>query len=1391
MGVIASQLVGKISIEGADQSQKVILGMDAANKKAQDSLNTLQKAAKDAGSILGSRFSSDIKTAQGGLQDLGKRASDAGLDVSKLASLQQKASEAAAKLGLAQAQAADATAKANAITNNASASAEKIALAQARAAVSAENVQKAELAAGDAMAMVQGEATRLADAMENSGSKSNVFSSAMGGLKERVGGFFSGIGSAIGGVVSFGAKLGQTAFGIQSLWQSFTGLTKALFSSNESMEQTQVAFTQLLGSSKAAGDYLKQLQAFAASTPFEFPELADDAQQMLAFGFSAQDVIPMLTDIGDAMGAMGKGKEQVAQIVTVFGQMHAAGKVNAQDMMQLTSTGVPAWRFLADAMGLSVAQVQKMTTDGLIPADKAISMIRAGMHDAFGGGMQAQSKTFAGILSTIQDNAMAGWRAFTGPLFEQAKVSLVTIGDLVSSKSFQDFATMMGEKVGGAIKSVAEFIKSTAIPAIQQFATFFQNNFSGLIPVIEDIVRQVAKLEFSQWKTELPIVKGILDALGSVLNSIVIPAIQQFAMGIDKMMQWLNSASLPAQITRDLLLGIGVAIATIQIGAFVATIPALVVGFGAWAVSAGAAAVATIAATWPILAIGAAIALVVAGIVLAVQHWGDIMGWISGKTEETRIKVEQEHVKMRIAQDENTAQGAQAAINNYEKERQGILQKLKETHDPAEQAELQHQLKMTNAQEQGQVARLQKAEADKKKQLDKQKELHDQMVEAQKPWFQRMWDGISGFFGNVGKWFTDRFNDAKNGISGVFGSIGKWFGDRWQDIQNTFGGVGQWFHDRFEDAKNKIISVFYPIAKWFIDRWNEIYAPIKPVVDYIGAVFETIGRIVHAIFGKLGAWFHDRFMEIAAVFAGIGIFFHDRFTDAWNAIVGAFQFLGKWFGDRWTDVKNIFATVGGWFHDRWNDAWNAIVAVFTPIGKWFSDRWVDIQNIFRPVGNWFHDRFSEAWNGIVTFFAPIGKWFGDRWNDVMGGVNTFKTTISNKFNEVKTDVSNIFKGMINGIIDQLNNGIGAVESFINFFGQGLDSIAASLGTKGTIPVAHLGRIPHYAAGTSSHPGGPAIVGEEGPELAFLPAGTTVVPHGLTEMLLSMFGGKIPGYASGVGDIAGSIAGWVSGGAKSLLDNVISALHIQAPNLGPMSNIAGGIFDTVKNWALSWVSSILPKFNFGAQSVNVPGNVQSWIAAAMGLTGVPASWASPLAVIAMHESGGNPNAINLTDSNAQAGHPSQGLFQTIPSTFAAYAVAGHKNILNPIDNAAAAIDYIKSRYGDVFHVPGIASMAHGGSYIGYSGGGTILEPIIGKGLRTGTNYAFGEKGPETIIPGYVPSGVNLAQSSQSSVSPSSQTNTGQPIVLEIDRQVLGRIIMPLVVNEIRNRLGVTI
>lgn len=53
-----------------------------------------------------------------------------------------------------------------------------------------------------------------------------------------------------------------------------------------------------------------------------------------------------------------------------------------------------------------------------------------------------------------------------------------------------------------------------------------------------------------------------------------------------------------------------------------------------------------------------------------------------------------------------------------------------------------------------------------------------------------------------------------------------------------------------------------------------------------------------------------------------------------------------------------------------------------------------------------------------------------------------------------------------------------------------------------------------------------------------------------------------------------------------------------------------------------------------------------------------------------ESGGSQTVVNTTDSNARAGHPSQGLLQYIPSTFSKYAAKGKNNIDSGYDQLLA-------------------------------------------------------------------------------------------------------------------------
>jgi hypothetical protein len=96
-----------------------------------------------------------------------------------------------------------------------------------------------------------------------------------------------------------------------------------------------------------------------------------------------------------------------------------------------------------------------------------------------------------------------------------------------------------------------------------------------------------------------------------------------------------------------------------------------------------------------------------------------------------------------------------------------------------------------------------------------------------------------------------------------------------------------------------------------------------------------------------------------------------------------------------------------------------------------------------------------------------------------------------------------------------------------------------------------------------------------------------------------------------------------------------------------------------------------------------------------------------------ESGGDPNAVNNTDANAVAGHPSKGLLQVIDTTFARFQDPRFPgDQFTPTANIAAAMNYADSRYGSLEHIwPTTAGYADGGWVDGPGGPRTDSIPML--------------------------------------------------------------------------------
>lgn len=113
---------------------------------------------------------------------------------------------------------------------------------------------------------------------------------------------------------------------------------------------------------------------------------------------------------------------------------------------------------------------------------------------------------------------------------------------------------------------------------------------------------------------------------------------------------------------------------------------------------------------------------------------------------------------------------------------------------------------------------------------------------------------------------------------------------------------------------------------------------------------------------------------------------------------------------------------------------------------------------------------KDNWGSITGFFQDLGR-----------SIQEIFTVIAIAIATIVTAPVNAIKALIDGIIDGINNlkqSIGSIN---------LGSIGGAIGTNFSIP--------SYATGTLNHPGGRALVGENGPEIVDLPSKTRVYPHG--------------------------------------------------------------------------------------------------------------------------------------------------------------------------------------------------------------------------------------------------------------------------------------------------------
>lgn len=294
---------------------------------------------------------------------------------------------------------------------------------------------------------------------------------------------------------------------------------------NQAMEGYVTNFTTMLGgSSEAANGMVGSLQKLASATPLAMSDLAGGAQTLLAFGVASDDVSGTLQRLGDI--SLGNA-DKMQSLARAYGKATAQGKLTGETVQMMIDAGWNPLIDICDQTGESMEDVQKRMAAGSISAEELTQAVNHATDAGgkFAGGMEAASKTVAGLTSTLQDNVNAMLGELMQPVSDAMLSTLLpTAIDAVDqlTTAFEDEGIDGFSRVAGSlIASLSAQLVSYAPQAIPAALSFIGALVTGLLSALPDLTGTAIELVGALLLGIADQLPGIITAALSALLGIV------------------------------------------------------------------------------------------------------------------------------------------------------------------------------------------------------------------------------------------------------------------------------------------------------------------------------------------------------------------------------------------------------------------------------------------------------------------------------------------------------------------------------------------------------------------------------------------------------------------------------------------------------------------------------------------------------------------------------------------------------------------------------------------------------------------------------------------------------------------------------------------------------
>ena len=300
-------------------------------------------------------------------------------------------------------------------------------------------------------------------------------------------------------------------------------------------------------------------------------------------------------------------------------------------------------------------------------------------------------------------------------------------------------------------------------------------------------------------------------------------------------------------------------------------------------------------------------------------------------------------------------------------------------------------------------------------------------------------------------------------------------------------------------------------GEWWTILKNRVFVLLEPIAT---RVFSAIGKGLREVTqlmrgkGNLHETLTQVVKDIKPLIDILGYLWDTAkvvLSGLWQSFKGAFDV-----------IRGIVLVVTGLLKGDWDQMWRGIKTIFfgavDVIKGHLKSTIAPFRAVAAKIGNAIADGFNtvkklpgKVWDAMKKVLSAIGGFFSSLYNKgkdaaskLIDGVVSFLRNLPSKFlnalasigSSIANAIKEAAKGAINWIIDKWN------------------SLEFSVDLPGPAPKITVGtpNIPRLASGTRYWKGGPAVVGERGPELMDLPRGTSVTGASATHRILADMGG---------------------------------------------------------------------------------------------------------------------------------------------------------------------------------------------------------------------------------------------------------------------------------------------